>query len=200
MDDAYIGGARSGRRKRGATGKTPFVAAIATTDDAKSLMTWIDPLRLDGARPIQGPSLRRAPVRRDRRGIRVIRAARSARLSSVHTLSFEANASPFLAVEPAINIMSCVLVSAWVNEVGNAPLARIIELTDLCAAARACALVRLRHRVAERRAVDAEGEVLDVLVQSKRNKHAALKLMRKLLKNPSPAEARLLATETGLVS
>ena len=26
------------------------------------------------------------------------------------------------------------------------------------------------------RAVDAEGEVLDVLVQSKRNKHAALKL------------------------
>jgi putative transposase len=32
------------------------------------------------------------------------------------------------------------------------------------------------------RAVDAEGEVLNVLVQSKRNKHAALKLMRKLLK------------------
>ena len=33
------------------------------------------------------------------------------------------------------------------------------------------------------RAVDAEGEVLDVLVQAKRNKYAALKLMRKLLKN-----------------
>ena len=32
------------------------------------------------------------------------------------------------------------------------------------------------------RAVDAEGEVLDVLVQAKKNKHAALKLMRKLLK------------------
>jgi putative transposase len=32
------------------------------------------------------------------------------------------------------------------------------------------------------RAVDAEGEVLDVLVQSKRNKRAAVKLMRKLLK------------------
>jgi putative transposase len=32
------------------------------------------------------------------------------------------------------------------------------------------------------RAVDAEGEVLDVLVQSKRNKQAALKLMRKLLR------------------
>jgi putative transposase len=32
------------------------------------------------------------------------------------------------------------------------------------------------------RAVDAEGEVLDVLVQSRRNKRAALKLMRKLPK------------------
>ena len=32
------------------------------------------------------------------------------------------------------------------------------------------------------RAVDAEGEVLDALVQSKRNKPAALKLIRKLLK------------------
>ncbi len=32
------------------------------------------------------------------------------------------------------------------------------------------------------RAVDAEGEILDVLVQPKRNRHAALKLMRKLLK------------------
>src|SRR6202051_704243 len=32
------------------------------------------------------------------------------------------------------------------------------------------------------RAVDAEGEVLDVLVQAKRNKRAALKLMRQLLK------------------
>src|SRR6476660_5638728 len=31
------------------------------------------------------------------------------------------------------------------------------------------------------RAVDAEGEVLDVLVQSKRDKRSALKLMRKLL-------------------
>ena len=33
------------------------------------------------------------------------------------------------------------------------------------------------------RAVDSEGEVLDFLIQSKRNKAAALKLMRKLLKN-----------------
>jgi putative transposase len=33
------------------------------------------------------------------------------------------------------------------------------------------------------RAVDDEGEVLDVLVQAKRDKDAALRLMRKLLKN-----------------
>jgi putative transposase len=40
------------------------------------------------------------------------------------------------------------------------------------------------------RAVDAEGEVLDVLVQAKRNKRAALKLMRKLLKCPRQARHR----------
>ena len=33
------------------------------------------------------------------------------------------------------------------------------------------------------RAVDCEGEVLDILVQPRRNKKAALKLLRKLLKN-----------------
>ena len=33
------------------------------------------------------------------------------------------------------------------------------------------------------RAVDDEGEVLDMLVQKRRNKHAALKLFRKLLKH-----------------
>ncbi len=35
------------------------------------------------------------------------------------------------------------------------------------------------------RAVDDEGEVLDMLVQKRRNKAAALKLFRKLLKNQS---------------
>lgn len=35
IDDAYLGGERSGRRGRGAKGKTPFVAAVATTDDGK---------------------------------------------------------------------------------------------------------------------------------------------------------------------
>jgi transposase-like protein len=35
------------------------------------------------------------------------------------------------------------------------------------------------------RAVDNEGEVLDILLQSKRNRKSALKLMRKLLKRQS---------------
>ena len=45
------------------------------------------------------------------------------------------------------------------------------------------------------RAVDAEGQVLDVLVQSKRNKHAALKLMRKLLKKYAFAPKRLVTDD-----
>ena len=45
------------------------------------------------------------------------------------------------------------------------------------------------------RAVDAEGEVLDVLVQSKRNKHAALKLMRKLLKKYGFVPDRLITDD-----
>ena len=45
------------------------------------------------------------------------------------------------------------------------------------------------------RAVDAEGEVLDVLVQSKRHKHAALKLMRKLLKKYGFVPDRLITDD-----
>ena len=45
------------------------------------------------------------------------------------------------------------------------------------------------------RAVDAEGEVLDVLVQSRRNTHAALKLMRKLLKKYAFAPERLVTDD-----
>ena len=45
------------------------------------------------------------------------------------------------------------------------------------------------------RAVDAEGQVLDVLVQSKRNKHAALKLMRKLLKKCGFVPDRLITDD-----
>jgi putative transposase len=43
--------------------------------------------------------------------------------------------------------------------------------------------------------IDAEGEVLDVLVQSKRNKHAALKLMRKLLKKYAFVPERLITDD-----
>src|SRR6478752_4829079 len=45
------------------------------------------------------------------------------------------------------------------------------------------------------RAVDAEGEVLDVLVQSKRNKHAALKLMRKLRKKYAIVPERMITDD-----
>jgi putative transposase len=45
------------------------------------------------------------------------------------------------------------------------------------------------------RAVDGEGEVLDVLVQSKRNKRAALKLMRKLLKKYASVPERLVTDD-----
>ena len=45
------------------------------------------------------------------------------------------------------------------------------------------------------RAVDAEGEVLDVLVQSKRNRHAALKLMRKLLRKYALVPERLVTDD-----
>ena len=42
------------------------------------------------------------------------------------------------------------------------------------------------------RAVDAEGEVLDVVVQSKRDKRAALKLLWKLLKKMAFVPAKLV--------
>ena len=45
------------------------------------------------------------------------------------------------------------------------------------------------------RAVDAEGEVLDVLIQSKRNKHAALKLMRKLLRKYAFVSERMITDD-----
>lgn len=42
------------------------------------------------------------------------------------------------------------------------------------------------------RAVDSEGEVLDMLVQSRRHKAAALRFMRKLLKNQRMAPIELI--------
>src|ERR1700682_1078092 len=48
------------------------------------------------------------------------------------------------------------------------------------------------------RAVDAEGEVLDVLVQSKRDKRAALRLMRKLLKKLNLVPYKLVTDNLGI--
>jgi putative transposase len=45
------------------------------------------------------------------------------------------------------------------------------------------------------RAIDAEGEVLGVLVQSKRDKHAASKLMRKLLKKYGFVPDRMITSD-----
>jgi len=44
MDDAYLGGKRKGKRGRGAFGKTPFVAAVETTDDGKPHRMKLQPV------------------------------------------------------------------------------------------------------------------------------------------------------------
>mgnify|MGYP001564654787 FL=1 len=50
------------------------------------------------------------------------------------------------------------------------------------------------------RAVDDEGEVLEVLAQSRRNKRAALKLMRKLLKNLGCVPEKIVTDKLGSYS
>jgi putative transposase len=55
--------------------------------------------------------------------------------------------------------------------------------------------LKIDGRMVYRRAVDAEGEVLDVMVQSRRNKWAALKLMRKLLKKYGFVPDKLITDE-----
>ena len=77
-------------------------------------------------------------------------------------------------------------VRCWANKFGPAIAANIRRKR-----ARADSVWHLDEMVVRingkrmfmRRAVDKEGEVLDVLVQKRRNKAAALKLLRKLLKN-----------------
>src|ERR1700678_1445165 len=78
---------------------------------------------------------------------------------------------------------------------------QICLASDLCTTAHATwhldeVYLKIDGRMAYLwRAVDAEGEVLDVLVQSKRNKHAALKLMRKLLRKYAFAPKRLVTDD-----
>jgi putative transposase len=82
-------------------------------------------------------------------------------------------------------LVSYETVRRWVNHFGPTIAADLRKRRPKpCGAWH---LVEVYLKIAGRmvylwRAVDAEGEVLDVLVQSKRNTHAALKLMRKLLK------------------
>jgi hypothetical protein len=45
MDDAHLGGARSGRRGRGAAGKTPFVAAVSTSDERRPRQMTLLPVK-----------------------------------------------------------------------------------------------------------------------------------------------------------
>ena len=47
------------------------------------------------------------------------------------------------------------------------------------------------------RAVDSEGEVLDILVQPRRDRKAALKLMRKLLKGQGITPAAIVTDKLG---
>jgi putative transposase len=49
------------------------------------------------------------------------------------------------------------------------------------------------------RAVDSEGEVLDVLVQPRRDRQAALKLMRKLLKKQGVTPATIVTVDIAFV-
>jgi len=70
-------------------------------------------------------------------------------------------------------VVSYETVRRWVNHFGPKIAADLLDEVYLKIDGRLVCLWR---------AVDAEGEVLDVLVQTIRNKRAALKLMRKLLK------------------
>lgn len=59
IDDAYLGGERSGKRGRGSAGKTPFVAAVETAPDQRLRrfgLTVVDSFRTDTVeRPAKTP-------------------------------------------------------------------------------------------------------------------------------------------------
>src|SRR5271157_1548861 len=59
MDDAYIGAARSGRRGRGATGKTPFVAA--NRDNGRWQARSNHPSARQSLQQLRDPKARKAP-------------------------------------------------------------------------------------------------------------------------------------------
>ena len=94
--------------------------------------------------------------------------------------------------------VSCETVRRWVNHFGPMIAAQLRKRRPKPHATWHLDEVYLKidGRMAYLwRAVDAEGEVLDVLVQSKRNKHAALRLMRKLLKKYAFVPERLVTDD-----
>jgi putative transposase len=102
-----------------------------------------------------------------------------------------------LLAERGITV-SCETVRRWVNHFGPMIAAHLRKRRPKPHATWHLDEVYLKidgRMVYLWRAVDAEGEVLDVLVQSKRNKHAALKLMRNLLKKYAFAPERLVTDD-----
>ena len=90
-----------------------------------------------------------------------------------------------LLAERGIDV-SYETVRCWANKFGPAIAANIRRARGRadCVWHLDEMVVRIRgQRMYMWRAVDKEGEVLDILVQKRRNKAAALKLLRKLLKN-----------------
>jgi len=86
-------------------------------------------------------------------------------------------------------------IRCWVNKFGPAIAANIRSRrgTADCVWHLDEMVVRIKgKRMFMWRAVDKEGEVLDVLVQKRRNKKVALKLLRKLLKNQSRMPDRIV--------
>ena len=68
MDDAYLGGERSGgKRGRGSPGKTPFVAAVETTEDGKAHR-----VKLRRVRRFTKKSIERITGRIVKRGAKVV--------------------------------------------------------------------------------------------------------------------------------
>jgi putative transposase len=95
-------------------------------------------------------------------------------------------------------VVSCETVRRWVNHFGPTIGARLRKRRPKPCITWHLDEVYLKidgRMVYLWRAVDAGGEVLDVLVQAKRNESAALKLMRKLLKKYAFVPERLVTDD-----
>ena len=93
------------------------------------------------------------------------------------------------------HLVSYETVRCWVNKFGPTFAANIRRRRGRadCVWHQDEMVVKIKgERMFMWRAVDKEGEVLDVLVQKRRNKAAALKLLRKLLKNQGAVPERIV--------